>query len=105
MYSESFVPSNLSTARSIQMFAFLNELYGRYDAVVAKFNVYKVETIGDCECGVSLVFQCIMVHSFPSSGYMCATGLIKDDPDHAHNMLRSERAWRIITLLGNGAVG
>ncbi len=22
------------------------------------------------------------------SGYFCASGLIKDDPDHAHNMLR-----------------
>ncbi len=42
--------SDLVTSQScMQMFAFLNELYRRYDAVVSQFNVYKVETIGDCE--------------------------------------------------------
>ena len=33
----------------LQVFEFLNELYARFDGVVDKHSVYKVETIGDCE--------------------------------------------------------
>ncbi|KXZ50828.1 hypothetical protein GPECTOR_15g514 [Gonium pectorale] len=44
-----------------QVMRFLNDLYSRYDAMLDKYGVYKVETIGDC--------------------YFVASGLIREDED------------------------
>jgi hypothetical protein len=57
-----------STVTPQEVMQMLNALYLEFDRLtLAKFPVYKVETIGDC--------------------YVAATGLLHDDPNHAATML------------------
>ncbi|CAB9531333.1 Receptor-type guanylate cyclase gcy [Seminavis robusta] len=52
-----------STRTPAEVFELLEALYGQFDRVAAKLNVFKVETIGDC--------------------YVAVTGLPEAQPDHA----------------------
>jgi class 3 adenylate cyclase len=47
---------------STEVVTMLNDLYGRFDAIVARYGLEKIKTIGDC--------------------YMVAGGLPRPDPDH-----------------------
>ncbi|GFR43720.1 hypothetical protein Agub_g4831 [Astrephomene gubernaculifera] len=73
-----------------QVMLMLHELFTRYDALLERHNVYKVETIGDC--------------------YMAATGLLAEDPDHATHMfdfacgMLAAAATVAVPLQGHGSV-
>ncbi|GIL70500.1 hypothetical protein Vretimale_3618 [Volvox reticuliferus] len=73
-----------------QVMMMLHELFSRYDALLDRHQVYKVETIGDC--------------------YMAATGLLADDPEHATHMfdfavgMLAAAATVAVPLPGHGSV-
>ncbi|KAG2439161.1 hypothetical protein HXX76_004528 [Chlamydomonas incerta] len=73
-----------------QVMMMLHELFSRYDAMLEKHHVYKVETIGDC--------------------YMAATGLLAEDPDHAAHMMDfatgmlAAASTVLVPLVGHGTV-
>jgi class 3 adenylate cyclase len=75
-----------STRQPVQVFELLETLYKAFDAIAVRFNVFKVETIGDC--------------------YVAVTGLPDPQPDHAvimakfasecmtkMNQLTAEQRW------------
>ena len=37
-----------SLREPVQVFEFLEQLYGTFDKIADEYNVYKVETVGDC---------------------------------------------------------
>eukprot|EP00198_Chlamydomonas_reinhardtii_P007614 XP_001696951.1 guanylate cyclase [Chlamydomonas reinhardtii] len=73
-----------------QVMIMLHELFSRYDAMLEKHHVYKVETIGDC--------------------YMAATGLLAEDPDHSAHMMDfatgmlAAASTVLVPLVGHGTV-
>lgn len=60
-----------STREPDEVFVLLEALYGAFDKVAARRQVFKVETIGDC--------------------YMACTGLPNPQPDHAQRMVKFAR--------------
>ncbi|KXZ52898.1 hypothetical protein GPECTOR_8g278 [Gonium pectorale] len=82
----------------------LHELFSRYDALLERHMVYKVETIGDFSV---LGPSC----EWPGGDcYMAATGLLSDDPDHAAHMvdfatgMLAAAATVRVPLAGHGSV-
>ncbi|KAG2498869.1 hypothetical protein HYH03_003061 [Edaphochlamys debaryana] len=55
-----------------QVMALLHTLFSKYDSLLSQYNVYKVETIGDC--------------------FMACTGLVVETPSHAVDLVRFGRA-------------
>ncbi|CAB9525722.1 Receptor-type guanylate cyclase gcy [Seminavis robusta] len=55
-----------STRTHVEVFELLEALYGQFDRIADKLNVFKVETIGDCRCT-----------------YIAVTGLPEAQPEHA----------------------
>jgi class 3 adenylate cyclase len=57
-----------STRQPVEVFFLLETLYGAFDTIAGRRNVFKIETIGDC--------------------YVAVTGLPQPQPDHAIIMVR-----------------
>ncbi|CAB9515639.1 Receptor-type guanylate cyclase gcy [Seminavis robusta] len=65
-----------STRSPVEVFELLETLYGAFDVVAKRRNIYKVETIGDC--------------------YVAAAGLPEEQEDHAVRMIKFARDCRLV---------